>query len=58
METLEEITFDSCAGLSNAGIVALARLPRLRELRVGSMPNVTRDLTSAFRPEVYVRYAT
>ena len=58
MDTFEEITFDSCAGLSNAGIVALARLPRLRELRVGSMPNVTRDVTSAFRPEVHVRYGT
>src|SRR6266852_5132838 len=34
MSSLEEITFDTCAGLTNAGIGALARLPRLRELRV------------------------
>lgn len=55
---LEEITFDSCAGLSNAGIAALARLPRLRELRVESMPNVTREVTSAFGSGVRVRYGT
>jgi len=58
MDTLEEITFDSCAGLSNAGVALLARLPHLRDLRVGSMPNVTREVTSAFRPEVHVRYGT
>lgn len=58
MDTLEEITFDSCAGLSNAGVEMLARLPRLRELRVGSMPNVTQEVTSAFRPDVRVRYGT
>lgn len=56
--SLEEITFDSCAGLSNAGIAALARLPRLRELRVESMPRVTRDVVAAFGPAVRVRHAT
>ena len=58
MPSLEEITFDSCAGLTNAGIASLARLPRLRELRVGSMPNVTADVAAAFPAGVRVRWET
>jgi len=58
MDSLEDVTFDSCAGLSNAGIAALARLPRLRELRVESMPEVTPEVAAAFPPTVRVRYAT
>lgn len=37
MDSLEEVTFDSCAGLTSAGIAALARLPRLGKLRVSGM---------------------
>jgi hypothetical protein len=33
MDSLERITFDGCHGLTDAGVAALARLPRLRELR-------------------------
>ena len=33
MDSLERITFDTCHGLTNAGIARLARLPKLRELR-------------------------
>jgi hypothetical protein len=58
MDSLEDVTFDSCAGLSNAGIAALARLPRLRELRVESMPRVTAEVTAVFPPTVRVRYST
>jgi hypothetical protein len=58
VNTLEDVTFDSCAGLSNAGIAALAGLPRLRELRVGSMPRVTADVAALFPPTVRVRYST
>jgi Leucine Rich Repeat (LRR) protein len=58
MDSLEDVTFDSCAGLSNAGIAALTRLPRLRELRVESMPRVTSDVAAAFPPTVRVRYST
>jgi hypothetical protein len=54
--SLEEITFDSCAGLTDAGIATLARLPRLRELRVGGMPNVTPGVAKAFSPSVKVRH--
>ncbi len=55
--SLEEIAFDSCAGLTNAGITALARLPRLRELRVSGMPRVTGDVVTAFGPDVHVEYS-
>jgi hypothetical protein len=55
--SLEEVTFDSCAGLTNRGISALARLPHLRELRVESMPHVTGDVAAAFVEEVRVRYS-
>jgi hypothetical protein len=34
MDTLERITFDACHGLTDSGVAKLARLPRLRELRV------------------------
>jgi hypothetical protein len=56
MPSLEEITFDSCAGLTNAGVAALARLPWLRELRVGGMPRVTGEVAAAFAPHVRVRH--
>jgi len=54
MQSLEEITFNACAGLSNAGISMLARLPRLRELRVEGMPKVTREVVAAFPSGVRV----
>jgi hypothetical protein len=56
--SLEDVTLDSCAGLSNAGISSLARLPRLRALSVGGMRRVTADVAGAFPPTVRVRYST
>jgi hypothetical protein len=58
MDSLESVQFDSCAGLTNAGIRTLARLPCLRELRVESMPGVTSDVAAAFRGQVRVTYST
>jgi len=57
MPSLEQIVFDSCAGLTNAGIVALARLPRLRELRVSGMRGVTGEVAAAFPDSVRVSYS-
>jgi hypothetical protein len=34
MDSLERVTFDGCHGLTDTGIARLARLPKLRELRV------------------------
>ena len=56
MESLEQIQFDTCAGLTNAGVAALARLPRLRKLGVGGMPKVTEDVAAAFGPGVTVSW--
>ncbi|MGB2712736.1 MAG: hypothetical protein WBC51_01060 [Vicinamibacterales bacterium] len=58
MRSLEEITFDTCAGLTNAGISALARMPQLRRLNISGMKKVTADVVTAFVPGVQVRYAT
>ncbi len=55
--TLEEVEFDSCAGLTTRGVAALARLPRLRELRVSGMRNVTPDVVSGFGAGVRVHYS-
>ena len=55
--SLEEVEFDSCAGLTTAGIAALARLPGLRQVRVSGMRGVTAEVAAAFGPGVKVRYA-
>ena len=57
MPSLEEVEFSGCAGLTNAGIAALARLPRLRELGVGGMTHVTPDIVTAFPKSVRVQYS-
>jgi hypothetical protein len=57
LPSLEDVTFDSCAGLTNAGIATLARLPRLRQLRVSGMPKVTEDVAAAFDARVRVSYS-
>jgi hypothetical protein len=54
--SLERITFDVCHGLTNAGIARLARLPRLRELRV-SGHQLTADVADAFSSQVRVMYS-
>ena len=45
MDSLERITLDGCAAVTNTGLAHLARLPRLRELRV-SGPQITPDIAS------------
>ena len=55
MDSLERVTFDSCHHLTNAGIAALARLPRLRELRIAGR-GLTPDAVNAFPPRVRVHY--
>jgi Leucine Rich repeat len=56
MPSLEDVTFSACAGLTNAGIQALARLPRLRRLDLGGMLNVTSDVAASFPPHVRVKH--
>ena len=57
MPLLEEITFDSCAALTDAGIATLSRLPRLRALRVSGMRKVTGAVVAAFAPSVSVSFS-
>ena len=53
MQSLERITFDACHNLTNAGVAELARLPKLRELRVSGR-GVSSDVIRAFGPRVDV----
>jgi len=53
MDTLERITFNACHNLTDAGVTRLARLPRLRELRV-SGNGVTAGVGAAFPASVAV----
>jgi len=56
VDTLEQVTFDSCSRLTNAGVSRLARLPRLREVSLGGMPKVAAGVVRAFPPRVRMRY--
>jgi hypothetical protein len=56
IESLERVTFDGCAGVTNEGLATLARLPKLRELRV-SGPGITADVAAAFPAGVSVHYS-
>jgi Leucine Rich Repeat (LRR) protein len=58
MAALEEIEFYECMRITDAGLPSLARLPRLREIRISGLPGVTLDGTRAFRPQVRVQYST
>ena len=53
MDALERITFDTCHGLTDSGVARLARLPRLRELRVSGR-GLTAAVRQAFPPTVAV----
>lgn len=55
--SLEEVTFSGCAGLTDDGISALARLPKLRVLRVSGQ-SVTPTVASYFPADVTVCYST
>jgi Leucine-rich repeat (LRR) protein len=53
LESLERVTLDTCHSLTNGGVATLARLPRLRELRVSGR-GITPEVARAFRPGVIV----
>ena len=56
IDSLESVAFDRCAALTNDGIAALARLPKLSELGI-SEARVAADVADAFPPSVRVRYS-
>ena len=53
IDSLERVTFDACHGLTDTGVARLARLPRLRELRVSGR-GITSAVQSAFQPGIAV----
>lgn len=57
VESLERLEFWQTAGITDAGITALARLPRLREISVDGAPRVSRAGMAVFRAGVRVNYA-
>ena len=56
IDSLESVTFDACHNLTNEGIAALARLPRLKEVRVAGNA-LTRGVSRAFPRGVSVHYS-
>lgn len=57
IDSMERITFDTCHGLTDRGVAALARLPRLKELRVSGR-GVTPDVEAMFPAWVSVNPRT
>ncbi len=56
MSSLEILGLSGCAGVTNAGIAALKRAPRLRELSLGGMQHVTRDAVANFPTSIRVEF--
>lgn len=56
MTTLEKIELWETAGITDAGVAALATLPRLREIEISGAPKVTRRGMSLFPPNVRVSF--
>jgi F-box/leucine-rich repeat protein 14 len=57
MPSLERVEFWQCAGLTDAGMAHLAGLPRLREIGLDGLPNVTREAVALFPANVRVSYS-
>jgi ankyrin repeat protein len=55
--SLEKVEFCETSGISDAGLVFLARLPRLREVEISGCPNVTLPGTQVFPAGVRVSYS-
>jgi hypothetical protein len=58
MPSLEHVEFYECNGVTDAGLVFLAGLPRLREVHLDGLPQVTLEGTRVFPTRVRVKYST
>jgi hypothetical protein len=58
ISSLEEVQLSSCAGISDAGLVHLARLPRLKQVSVDATARVTRAGLAVFPASVRVDFFT
>ncbi len=58
MESLEQVDLYECKDVTDAGLVFLAALPRLREANFDGLPHVTLEGTKVFPAHVRVNYTT
>ncbi len=58
MSSLEQVDLYECKAVTDAGLVFLAGLPRLREVHLDGLPGVTREGTRVFPEHVRVIYST
>ncbi|HEY2019393.1 MAG TPA: hypothetical protein VGH38_38055 [Bryobacteraceae bacterium] len=58
MASLEQVELYECKGVTDAGLPALAQLPRLREVHLDGLPGVTLEGTRVFPGNVRVYYST
>jgi hypothetical protein len=56
IDSLEQVEFYECQGVTDAGLPFLARLPNLREVHLDGLPNVTLKATSVFPARIRVRH--
>jgi len=56
MRSLERVQLWHCDGVGEAGVAALARLPRLRELVLQGLPAVPRAVARHFGADVRIRW--
>ncbi|MDQ6830175.1 MAG: hypothetical protein M3081_15065, partial [Gemmatimonadota bacterium] len=56
MSSLERLYFENCSGITDAGLGALAALPRLREIGLDLLRNVTAEGAGVFPARVHVSY--
>jgi len=57
MDSLEQVEFYECLGVTDAGLPFLARLPNLREVHLDGLPNVTLEGTRVFPGQVRVKHS-
>jgi hypothetical protein len=58
MLSLERVLVSYCAGITNAGVAALAKLPRLREVVLEGLPLTTPEGAGVFPAHVRVNIVT
>jgi len=58
MSSLERLEFWQCAGITDAGLPSLARLPGMREVTIEGSPKVSAQGMTVFPSHVRVRYST
>ena len=56
IKSLEQISFEGCKFITDAGIPFLTTLPRLREISIGGCPKITRSGMTRFSDGVQVNY--